>query len=507
VPIGRPCPEGAGRFLAAFLPRWRVGERVDEALLAAQQAPDAVRGACLLQLIGRGDLRMSASALPTERSDPDLATAATAGDRDALGTLINRLTLRCFQTGQDLEQAEAMLRDLLQIRWYDAVGEQRLLELFQTLGDQLWLLSQTWVRPLEAFFVEAHDHRRLHEVEQARRALERTGVAMPAPVFHYWSKIAYRQGRYALSLQDVARGLALVRPDTLCTRAAGLVGHLVGLLVDVNLPAPAAVLHQGLDDCFAQQADDKSDWERFKLKDRAARIALRLGQPERALALYRLKRQESGRFGLDGTRELAWLLYLGAWVDPRGAIDLAAEARVLLSEEAATRQGMGPGNADPAYLLRAYAAWAWRARDAEATRLLLGFHDLLEQRLFAGDAGPPGFVFAYLHLCRQAGMRLSKAPPSWDAIATALEAKHYYLELAAFTALLGDAEGAAGWLRRVQAQRTPAPPLTFPDWLGGGVLADWGSLVAERAAYERTVLTTGAELTPKRLVDSGLLPL
>jgi hypothetical protein len=507
APLGRPCPEAAGRFLAAFLPRWRAGARVDEALIEAQQSSDADRGACLLQLIGRGDLRMSASALPAEQSDQDLAAAASAGDSDALGTLIDRLTLRCFQTGQELEQAEAMLRDLLRVRWYDETGEQRLLSQFQSLGNRLWLFSQAWVLPLEALFAEAYDHRRLPELEQARRALERTGVEMPAPVFHYWSKTAYRQGRYALSLQDVARGLALVRPENLCTRAVGLVGHLVNLLVDVDLPAPAAVLHQGLEDCLARHADDKSEWERFKLKDRAARIALRLGQPERALTLYRLKRQRSGQYELHGNRELAWLLYIGAWMKPSEATDLAAEVRAILADLPTRGTDIGPGNADLVYLIRAYAAWAWRTQDPEAAQFLLGFHDLLERRLFAGDAGPPGFVFAYLHLCQRAGMTLSRALPSWDIIATAMAARYYYLELAAFAALLGDATDAAGWLRRVQAQRTPVTPLTFPDWLGDGALADWESLVAARAGYERSILTADVGLTPERLVDSGLLPL
>jgi hypothetical protein len=504
APLGRPCPAGAGRLLAAVLPCWRAGQRVDQALLAAQLEPEAARGACLMQVLGRGDLRMDARARPEELADQDLA-AADGGT--ALRTLIDRLTLRCFQTGQELDQAEAMLRDLLRVRWYDETAEKRLFAQLQALGDRPWRLSRAWVRPLEALLAEAYDHSRLPALEQARRALDRGGLAMPAPVYHYWSKIAYRQGRYALALQDVARGLALVRPDALCTRAAGLVGHLVGLLVDVDLPGPAAVLHQQMEDCLAHQADEKSDWERHKLMDRAARIALRLGQAGRAQAIYRLKRQESRRFQGDGTRELAWLLYLGAWTDPQGAAGLAAEAQALLTDESAVRQGLGPGNVDPVYLLRAYAAWAWRACSGDACRLILGLRDRLEHRLFAGDAGPPGFVFAFLHLCRRSGLALPGEWPPWDAIAAALENQRYYLELAAFSALAGDTGRAAALLQRVQSQRTPPDPLTFPDWLGGSVLTDWEGLVAGRAQYEQTVLASGNPLTPEALVSSGLLPL
>jgi hypothetical protein len=168
---------------------------------------------------------------------------------------------------------------------------------------------------------------------------------------------------------------------------------------------------------------------------------------------------------------------------------------------------MGPGNVDPVYLLRAYAAWAWRGHNDDAWRLILGFQDVLEHRLFSGDAGPPGFVFAFMHLCAREGMRMPEVIPSWDAIAAAMENQRYFLELAAFCALAGKTDRVEGLLGRVQSQRTPSIPLTFPGWLGGGVLTDWAGLVAERASCEHSVLTSGAGVTPEGLVGSGLLPL
>ncbi len=508
APLGRPCPDGAGRFLATLLSRWCAGERLDRILLDAQTAPDAARGACLMQLVGRGDLRMSAAARPDELDDQVCASTAKNGDGDALRILIQRLTLRCFQTGQELDQAEAALRALLQVRWYDEPAERRLLMQLEGQSDRLWPLAQAWVRPLEALFAEAYDHGRLPELEQARRLLEGAcSVEIPAPIFHYWSKIAYRRGQYALSLKDVARGLSRLRPDAFCTRGAGLVGHLVGLLVDVDLPAPAAILHQKMEDCLAHQSDEKSDWERHKLKDRAARIALRLGQVERATALYRLKRAESGRFGFDGSRELAWLLFIGAWANPTSMAGLAGEAHALITDPAFMGDGPGCGNDNQVYLLRAYAAYAWRAGDEDACRLVLGYRDLLEERLYSGDAGPPGFVFFFLQLCRDAGMPVPAQIPSPEAIAAPMEDRRYFLELAAFSALRGEARRAKVLLERVQAQRTPASPLAFPDWVGEGVLTDWGQLVNERAAYERTILVGESLVTPERLVKSGLLPL
>lgn len=506
APLGRPCPQAAGCFIASFLVPWQAGARVGDILLDLQQAPDSGRGARLMQVIGRADLRRSRNIRLEEYDDEALAAAARNSDADALGVLLDRLTLRCFQSELPLDTAETVLRELLQVGRFDATAEKWLFALLQRQNGQCGLLSQAWVKALEALFAEAYDQRRLDELEQSRRTLERAAVVMPAPVYHYWSKIAYRQGRYTVALQDIARGLSELQPADLCTRAAGLVGHLIGLLVDVNLPDPAAALHQQLEDCLANRGTKESDWERHKLQDRAARIALRQGQPQRAVAFFRKKRQDSIRFGGDGHRELAWLLYASAWCDPVGASPLATEAQTRLAAENMMQQGLGPGNEDPVYLLRAYAAWAWRAGNADACRFLLGFRTLLEERLFTDDPGPPGFIFAFLHLCRRDGIDLPTSLPSWDAIFAAMEHERYFLELAAFSALLGRRAAVANMLQQVQAQRTAEPPLRFPNWLGGGVLTDWAQLTKDRANYEHSVLVHGQAATAEKLVDAGLLP-
>ncbi|CRI67849.1 hypothetical protein THIOKS1860018 [Thiocapsa sp. KS1] len=45
------------------------------------------------------------------------------------------------------------------------------------------------------------------------------------------------------------------------------------------------------------------------------------------MALSRLRRTESLRFGFDGNRELGWLFYIGAWVDPTRMAGLAGGTR------------------------------------------------------------------------------------------------------------------------------------------------------------------------------------
>lgn len=505
APVGRPCPVAAGAFLARFVEAWRAGHRLDAILAEAQRPTSATRGARLLRLLGRGDLRVGQRPQANECSDAALVAAVRCGEHRSLAELVDRLTLRTLQQGIELDQAEQQLRRCLEIGRNNEPGERWLGERLDAVSETLWPLSRAWVVPLEILLAEAHDHQRLPRLETARVELEHGDLEMPPTLHHYWSKLYYRTGRYALALHEVAQGLSRLSADESCTCGAGLLGHLVALLVDIDLPAPAAALQQRLDDCLARRTDADVAWERHKLRDRAARIALRQGQVERAATLYRLKRADSRRFKGNGHRELAWLLYIESWRDPQGAaIPLAREVEPWLDGlEACTP---GPGNADVLYLLRAYAAWAWRSGQSTAIERLERFTPMLEARLFTGDAGPPGFVFAYLHLCRHDGFSGALDLPSWVGIATVLEEQRYFLELAAFAALLGKRDWATRLLDRVDAQRLWREPLAFPEWIRELGLQDWEAMAAERADLERQVL--GADVTsPETLLVSGLLPL
>lgn len=505
APLGRPCPAAAGEFLAAFALAWRAGRRLDAILAEAQRPASAARGARLLRLLGRGDLRSSRAPDLAESSDARLVAAARSGQDEALAVLIDRLTLRALQQGGELDRAERDLRQRLAIGRQDEAGERWLGERLEAVSNWLWPLSRLWILPLETLLAEAYDHRRLPRLEAARAALRYDGIPISPSRHHAWSKLDYRMGRHALALREVARGLNGIGPHEWCDRGTGLLGHLVNLLIDVDLPAPAAVLYQCLDDCLAQRTDADAARERYQLHDRAARIALRQGQVERASAFYRLKRDESARQAGNGQRELAWLLYLESWRDPRGA------ASALADEVAAWLDGIeilhpDPGNADALYLLRAYAAWAWRGGQPAALERLEPCIGLLEERLFAGDAGPPGCALAYLHLCQRDDIARTLVLPPWERIATVLEAQRYFLELAAFEALLGARARVARLLDRVCAQRLWHGPPAFPDWLGDGVLLDWERLVTERAAVERRVLVEDSP-SAEMLLASGLLPL
>lgn len=507
APRGRPTPAAAGACLADFIHRFRAGERLDHCLGRLQARDDAARGAGLLQLLGRGDLRLASVPTCVEQADARLAARATTeSDSEALATLANRLTLACYYRSEPLEQAERALRRHLGIPRRDATGEQALLDQLDRADAACWPLTRAWTLPLTILLTEAYRKDDLPRLHKRLQALKRAHPVLPWHVYHYSSKLYYRQGRYALALQEIQQGLQGFVPQQACTQAAATLGHLVNLLVDLNLPAPAQGLHQQLDDCLARQATEEADWERHKLKDRAARIALRQGQAERAMAIYRLKYQEAHQYGGAGERELAWLLYISAWLDPRRATTWARAVAEQLQTPAVIH-AIEQGDDTTLYLLRAYAIWAWRGRIQAAVDLLSDCQAALSDALYAGDAGPPGFVFACLHLCQRAGMTLPVQPPAWESIVAPLETQRYFLELAAFAALLGQAAPIANWLQRLHGERLPDRPMEWPAWVGEGGLQDWCGLSAAVRRHEQAVLATGKTVTPAQLVASGLLPL
>ena len=213
----------------------------------AQRPASAVRGARLLHLLGRGDLRLDRVPEPAESGDAELVAAVRGGQDAALAVLIDRLTLCALQQGVELDQAEQRLRQSLDIARNDAPGERWLGERLEAVSERLWPLSRAWILPLEVLLAEAHDHRRLPSLEAAGGRLGRHALGWPPSFHHYGAKLYYRTGRYALALQEVALGLNRLGAEDPCERGRGLLGHLVSLLVDVDLPTPAAALHQRLD--------------------------------------------------------------------------------------------------------------------------------------------------------------------------------------------------------------------------------------------------------------------
>ncbi len=543
APVGKLDAPEARRFLEGFLPRWLAGERIDLALQATQQDDPRAWGARRLVSVGDPGLRRAAEPRLAEQSNERLAALCredTEQSVPVLTLLVTRLTLDCFQQGQGLQKPRDRLRELLGISRTDEAEQgwlfDRLDAVFRSGG--LGRLTRLWLAPWQAQGAERHDHGRLSFYESQRRLLRSVADLAPAIVYHDWNRIAYREGRYAVALEDVLCGLRALPPAKVFPDAALLVRDLANLLIECDMPAAAQTVARHLQARLGSLPSSEAlDIERHYLEDTLARACLRGGGEgwRAALGLFRCKREaawcqgaERRARGLpevsgeDGRRELAWLLYTTSWGDPHSldAAGFADEVRTLLSDPSASRAALAAerGNSDQLYLLRAFAAWAWRRGAEEDAKLLLEYGDLLESELYTRrDAGPLGFVVGYLNLhARAPGSRL-KCPLDWVGARERLRGDRYYLEAAAFDVLLGHPQEAVASLALFQDQCADFPRLleqlvregTTLTVLGlaPGILEDWATEVRQRQRLERTWLAAEVLPDPADLLAQGLMPL
>jgi hypothetical protein len=377
APLGDPSAAGVGELLRGFLPRWQGGERVDDILHALAAA--CVGEARRLLVLGHGALRCDDTPYPEEQADEALAAMAKRGDGAALRVLVERLTRRCALAGQDIDAAEADLRRLYGMAAYNEADERLLLAQLNRVQAHLPPLARAWVLPLLAAFAAAYDHSLLPALEAERGGLERAGVPVTGPILQAWSKAHYRAGRYALALRDIARGFTLADRDDPSGREAELWGQLSALLIDLDLPHAAKAIAIDLDERLDRRGDDGANKDRFFLLDRLARIELRLGHPRAALSLYRRKHAEAPAFAQNGARELAWLLYVSAWLAPRTPEEAAEwatwarQAIAMIAADDAGEPAPGGGRYPVPYLLRAWrcghGAWATRTRRSACWRI------------------------------------------------------------------------------------------------------------------------------------------
>lgn len=503
--IGKPDPRDAAALLPRLLHGWLAGEPIGEALAAAQAAT-RWQGQGRFCLLGSGDLRMSNAPVPADRSTEQLVESARAGDDAIWRELLPRLTLQAFQTGGDLSPATQALRKQLALPELGAADANlHLLHRLTPVVDHLPLLTRLWVAPLLTHLAGQHDHERLNS---SRRRLADLAKAHPesANLYADWAKAEYRRGYYARAAAAIVDGLGCATvTDDITVR---LLGSLVNILLDLNLPGPANawfdLWQRGLD----QLDGDFAGQERFKGRDVQGRLALRQGQVSAAMAWFRRKRIEAPDHKETGHRELAWLLYAAALAGPiNGEAQSAEECRVLLADHPEP----GSGNDDVLYLLRALAAWAWRRRDSAAWEMLASWLPELANRLERRqDTGPVGFTLSYLHLYqREAGGRL--ALPAWETLRVSLEDDRYFFELAVFSYLLERPRAEVeGWLNRYQQERRAVfeglKPANLPDGL-----QSTGSLLppddlCDQESRERQLLLSDGLPDWNALVAAHLLP-
>lgn len=505
APLGKLDARQVDGFIRRFLPGWLRGERVGALLRQDRRRPDSEFAARRLQVLGRGDLHAGVF-----RSVTDQETAVLAADSlrssTALQTLIERLTLACYQRDGHLEFAVDELYGALRIDEGDRDSERDLLARLVECEPALSALARGWALPYLAYLAEVHDHELLPRCEQARRTRPmQADEVPPAPyVFHHWAKVYYRQGRYARTADELLKGFALLDDGKVATRSGiGLLGLLVNVLIDLDLPVPAERFYDRLEAGVDREDNRFFGVQRANRLDRRARLMLRLGDPERAVQCYRRKARIDDR---DPGRDLAGLLYAAAWGEPALGREFAAKVGRRLHAD--TLSEMGSGNDTVAYLLRAYSLWAWRNRDETAAAWLAPCLAKLEHRLPLQDPGPLGLALGFLHLYRMENKE-RLALPRWEIAEEALERENYWLELAILNSLLQRPAQARRHLFRFQEmRRSAAEPLReLPVWLVAGETLNWQELVDQRSADERSLLLQDEFRMIPELVSTGLIPL
>lgn len=510
APVGRLDAAAADEFLRVFLAHWEAGRTASEALWVACQQPGSACGAGRMRLLGRADLHRGPWQSHSEWDDATLAQAA-AGDESALTALLERITRRCFLTEGRLDNAVDELYDRLHLQYDDNAAEEHLLARLHGVNPCLAALTTHWVTPYLAYLAEAYNHPLLAQYEQRRLILEAEPAGVPPmPVLHYyWGKLHYRYGRYGKMLEQLTEGFALLDERRLSeTAGIDLLGLLINGLIDLNLPEPGLALYGRLDGCLGYADDQLSLLQRLNRFDRRARLALRQGAPEQALIHYRCKQAIDAR---DPGREQASLLYAAAWADPHDPEGhrLAAAVRTILQAADPVLPQLGFGNETLAYLLRAYALWTWRAQDQAAFGWLGGQFATVDAYFAGRDPGPLGFALGYLHLYQRAAGVVIPALPAWEIAEAALEGAGYWLELAIFSALLGQGGQAARFLGQFQTLRRDMLPtlLQLPPWLASGSPIGWEACITQREQQEQCLLRDTAPLGVVDLIQAGILPL
>lgn len=485
APIGQLDAPPSAEFLKTFLEKWQAGQRVDEILLEAQAQPNSKTAAQRLQLLGRGELRIN-----------------DAENQEELSFLVNSITLRCFQEQGNLYKAVELLLNLPKTE----TKQKELLQQFDKI--QVWELSRYWLIPLLVYLAEKYDHNLLRKYELARLDLNQHLKAVSPAVYHYWAKLYYRHGRYELAIKETVDGICPLTDETLYSLGEGLLGNLINLLIDLNLPKEGLLLCDRLDEYLAVQQTQKAREDRHNLLDRAARLALKQKLYYKAITKYKNKQLDSIQvLKENGERELAWLLYITAFLRHKEAPDYAKQVKKILIKKQ-NQENFGKGNENEFYLMRALSLSAWRGNDSKAVDLLKDYVEVLHNRIHSlQDSGPLGLTLIYLHLYCQENpkSRIKFDLPPLEEIYEILENDRYWFELAILGSLLNAPESER-WLRKFQKQRQGALSdlERLPTWLQDG---NWGESVKQQNQKELQVLLGDTAPSVEKLIEAGLLPL
>jgi hypothetical protein len=542
APIGKLDATQVELFLEHFLEQWQMGKQVHDILGDLQQDKDLNHAALRIRLIGQGGLYQYQQNHQHPHDEKHIQyDASWSGlqhgikhnepyDKSCLVDLLNQLTYRCLMQDNSLERSVTTLYDAFGFVYNDPHEDACLYLRLKEVHEQCWPITQHWLHYYLLFLSSLHDH---HSITLYRRKISQS-VAIRLPneqlFFYYLMHGFYRKGNYAKAMEAFVLGFNEIERKIEPNKARfkepeyKLSVLSINIFIDMNFPSLGNALLEHSRYCLEEASLPYDTYRKteFTLLDQEARLLARNGQSAdqmqvgltKAIMKLERKRELAQQDNQDGHRELASLLSLSTWLDKPNRVyaemtlSMVADTKTISEEIRQTK-----GNCTALYLLRALASWAWHQNDQEAyakVKNYLPVYKEIGEMRHLGDAGPIGFIIAYLALLNN-----KQAQQLWPMMASKLENDAYFLELSIFHALLNDKQESKNNYRRFSRQQQRVlnylDQLTYHGFLDDEFYKEY-ALVKQNFEKKRhdeyqmlEQLSTG-KCTINALIEKGFLP-
>ena len=495
APVGQLDVNAMVTFMKFFLNDWINGSSVSEALASASQKDIERIGAARLCLFGNGSLRI-------------ISTNKVLLDQ------VNSLTLQRYQSTGSFWDVVFQLYKARNLQFDDPHESAYFFRQLDELRGHLWPVTNIWLAPYMAHMAQKHSHNSINYYRNISINNSQRDSAPDDEFFYYYlAGTEYRQGHYAIATHNISKGINSLSGNNKAPCSNGgvkLLGILINILVDLNLPKSAQLSCDIIDRCLrtADYIPNRGyETDRFILLDRQARVSVRNGEIVRAKEQLKRKRAMAiNDYEADGLRELATLMLISAWHGTSLKDKLIGEARSALQDVAAVRNVIisSAGLNRQMYILKALGAVAWLLESKTDLKLISHYlSELHENYDYSKDSGPLGALFFYSSMAGD-----ETARKLWPSVEQWLNDDGYYFELAVYSALLKNQENASIYLDRFQKSRRDAitnlsKANMAVGWPGFKIIA---GEIAEREILEREMLLYKRP-APEKLALHGLIPL
>jgi len=458
APVGQVDAETMSSFLLTFLEAFFDGADVSTALtVAAIQDPQRI-GPARLCLYGNGSLRL----------EPE------ASSREELVHRINLLTLSRYQCTGHFSDAVYQLHNKMNLVYDDPHESSVLFRDLDSSRELLWPVCYRWLAPFMAYQAQKHDESAINYYRKLSMGIMQKGQHEEQGLFYYHLSTAeYRAGNYEKACRNICKGIKTIEhtnADPSCQAGVKLMGILVNILVDLNVPKFAEMTSNKIAHALREadyQPDAGYETDNFVLLDREARVLVRMGEPTKANEKIRYKRAIAiSDYSNAGHRELATQCFISAWACLSAQDSSVDEIRSILEKNLEITRTISESSSsnDYIYLLKSLAASAWlNESPKDLWTLSPCLSELFRTYDYLRDPSPLGAIIFYCAMAGDANAKLL-----WPLVEQRLCDHGYFFELAIYSALLGGSS-TESYLDKFQKIRRASLAhfdilKMFPDW-------------------------------------------